>query len=224
MKGRAILLLAAALLISAAAFPAVASAQHYYAVAQSISAPQNEGTECKMLVRDGTCSDWAAGGFIAQVLWEGTDNYANGQSWVELGYTRGWELQNILTFYWADQRPGSYYYEHQITSVTPHVGARYTLAIEYRGSNSWHVFINNSDKGTSSPNPPYSRFMETGMENTNGLNRMGSSSSPCDENGLIWQGTNGSWSMLWPSTTTLYSDFGFVVWWHAQDSDVMNYH
>lgn len=162
-----------------------------YGAAQDLSAPENYGVQSYIFVKDGSAYDYAAGGHINASLWEGTNNSTSLSTWVEIGYSRGWNGSNILTWYWADDRPSYGFFEHRITTPSISAGTWHHLKILYSGNNTWTVFIDgsqpNNGGGVSSPNPPDSNSFEAGLESTSECSDLGSSSSPEISDNLQWR-------------------------------------
>ncbi len=203
------------------------------------SAPQNQAVYTKMGVSNGAVTDSSQGGFIAQVMWEATNNQNDASiNWVEAGYTYGWNAQNILTYYFADGRPcgswgcnkGSYdYHEHKITSITPSVGSTMPIELVYAGGNSWDVLFNgniqtasNANGSISTNNPPYSRGMACGIENTNANNYLiGSSCGGLTYWDLLGNAHNWGGSNPSSGTSATFENYcGGNVYWLNAGSDL----
>ncbi|MHB1421297.1 MAG: hypothetical protein ACYCX4_17245 [Bacillota bacterium] len=117
-----------------------------------------------------TTYDYASGGFTGQVLWVSTQDNDPGYTWVEVGYTQGWQGQNITTLYWAEATPS--YAEHKITSISVgSVGALHRYQIQYTSYNTWTAYVDYTSVGTSSQ-APGSTTVDTGGEITNSYNNL----------------------------------------------------
>jgi hypothetical protein len=144
----------------------------------------------------------SSGNHINQTLWVGTDGATDLQYWVELGYDKGLvDCSTDLNFYWADNRPnGGSYHQHLITQFTPAVGTTYGLMIDYVGSSTWNVVINETRVAQSTSNPGDSYSMETGAETTTTANYL-----PNGDSDNMSNRVNGNWTNQWGSGTTLAS-------------------
>lgn len=214
----------------------------WYEKVRWYNAPWNQAVYTSVDVANGQVTNYAQGGFIAQVMWEATNNQGDpGINWVEAGYTYGFSNQNVLTYYFADGRPcGSWgcsslvfdYHEHRVTSVTPSTGGAMPIQITYVGGNSWDVLFNGQiqtatgSSGTvSTNNPPYSGGMACGIENSgnNGANNFLIGSS-C--NGLKYWDLSGNphnWGGTNPSsgTSAVVENYcGGSAYWLSAGSDL----
>jgi hypothetical protein len=141
----------------------------------------------------------------------GTDNSTQLQYWVEAGYTYGWNDSDILTHYWADNRPYYGYYDHQITAITPSIGSWVEVKISYagvvNGTYEWDVYRNGTRYGISEDNPPYSESMVTGLETTSPNSTLADAYS----NSLQYN-YNGTWISDWGGATLQCNDLAEVQW------------
>jgi len=103
--------------------PVAAACVKNWAVAKYDNPDNSDGGRMTWRVRTLSATDWAAGGFAAQVLWAGTNNVDELARWVEVGVTHGWQGQNLFTYYSAHGNLATGEYgEARITAVTPVVG------------------------------------------------------------------------------------------------------
>jgi len=199
---------------SATVLAAACSPGHCYAVAEWDNTPTNEGSYVYL---DTSCLNGPNNStdFADEELWEGTDNSTFGAFWVEEGLSYG-EINGSPKggpfWFWADNRPnGGGYHEHYVASRS--LNTSYLADIGYQGNNQWFVYSNvGGTVGTSTSNPPYSKFTETGEEFTNtSYNIYGYSSdlswydtSGGNHNGWDYGGNN---SYVWNTGSPAYS------WW-----------
>jgi hypothetical protein len=115
----------------------------WYGAAWRQNGPVVNGSHAVMYLSGKGADDWASGGFIANVLWNGVDNSCCFEWWIEAGDTKGWEGQNLRTYYWArNVNVGTPYAEHQVTSITPNVGSYMPVQLQYIGSATWAAYFN----------------------------------------------------------------------------------
>ncbi|MGH2409324.1 MAG: hypothetical protein ACRDGS_03035 [Chloroflexota bacterium] len=189
-----------------------ASGPRWYGVAAWYNATTNIGSHVDMYVSQGSCVDWASGGFIAQVLWQGTDSNSGLNDWVEEGQSYGFDGKNISTFYWADNRPGIGYREHEITDIRPSVGSTYDVEIYWYTTN-WIITLNSSVEGDSTSNPLYGKALETGLESTSP-----NSSMPYASSFRLSYRTSGSgWVTGWGNGTGIIQNSPAFAYWNLQN-------
>lgn len=181
----------------------------------------NVAAKATLLVHGGSAYDGASGGHINETLWDGTGS-TDMSTWMELGYTHGFEGNTELTWYWADTRPGYSYFEHSL-SHSISVGTRYIVKLEYEGNSTWKGFIAGDDaNAVSYPNASWAGALQAGLESTSQCSNMGSSSSPVEANSLKREQSFG-WIDSWPSSTILYSGGGATVDWTTTYVDSENW-
>jgi hypothetical protein len=73
-----------------------------------------------------TVADWVNGGFVENTLWNVHPDY---EHWSEIGFTRGWQGQNIYAFYVAHFGLGQSYYEWKLGKSPSGHGAIHTYSI-----------------------------------------------------------------------------------------------
>jgi hypothetical protein len=112
---------------------------------------------------NGTGSD-----FITAEYWVGTNNDPNGQTWIEQGMAYGNPVGAQHYWYWADERPGHPYAEHDQLGLSANTNTDYQSSIHYIGNNQWNVLRGGNTEGMSVANPPNSNFLQAGVEMTNG--------------------------------------------------------
>ena len=103
-------------------------------------------------------------------VWEGTNNSTTLANWIWVGYTN--TFNNAPQYMWADLRPNSGVYFHPV-SGGPAIGTSHAYETQYLGNNEWGVYIDFSQVGTSTSNPPgsYSAFAgsnDPGLDGTHG--------------------------------------------------------
>lgn len=139
--------------------------------------------------------------FIAQVLWEGTDNWTgyNTYAWVEAGYTDGWwdgtgDWNGSRVWYWAHWRIDGYYYDNEFENVPCEAGTWHWLKIKYEGDWEWWFSLDGDRRAIAEGHAPNSRFIATGIESTSTANTMGTQASPA-KSWLIayWRGQEQQW-------------------------------
>jgi hypothetical protein len=144
--------------------------------------------------------------FADEELWEGTANSGSGSYWVETGLSYG-EINGAPKggpfWFWADNRPnGGGYHEHYVGARS--LNTSYLAQIGYEGGNKWFVYTSpGGTVGTSTYNPPYSNFMETGTEITSSSYNVSGVSSD-----MSWFDTGGVGHANWQSGSnysSLYS-------------------
>ena len=215
---------------------------HQYALAQKTSGSQWDGVRTYMEVRNGeiSSSDAAAGYFIENTLWVYTDG-TTGSEWVEAGYTRGWNSQDIMTGYWASQRwsesQGRYVYdEHKAVNCTWTGGDWHWFKIMHhngttQGDCDWRVFIDGdpvvSGDGvsiTTSHKYSWSQMMDVGLEAIASSGKLGASSNWCRLYNLgATTDEQASWSDF--NNPTLYLDQGYNMdrGWQSYPTDFKDY-
>jgi hypothetical protein len=187
------------------------AASRSYGVTAWYSSPQSIGADvAKMLVVSGNVTDYASGGFTAQVLWQGTNNDGGLNTWIEEGYTYGWDKHNILTWYWAQNRPnGGGYSETQITDQTPHVGQNNDVEIVWALPN-WDIDLNGvfeySVQGMV--NPCCGKAMETGAELTSTSSQL----SDAHSYGLAYHDPVIGWVAEWTGANNWVTGGGYAYW------------
>lgn len=103
--------------------------------------------------------------FVTEEQWLTTAENTVGNYWVELGMAYGAPQGSSRYFFWADQRPGGGYHEHDL-SISANFHQDYGDEIEYAGNNSWTVSRDGTVLGTSTHNIGPSYSANTGEELT----------------------------------------------------------
>lgn len=200
-----------ALAVAAATVTAAhsASASHYYAVhAAGVfdgSADDGDFTAIWTSILHATCNIFQHD-FTNHEMWyglDGGDNY-----WIELGFKDGSNssggCEDGTNFFWADNRNGGGYNEHNTSWVVPW-NSWQSLQISAAGSCTWNVMWTDPSSGnftitgTSTSNCPGSgRTLIAGIESTNpgAGSAQGWLSDWWEENG------SGGWSQGWPNDFT----------------------
>jgi hypothetical protein len=171
----------------------------FHGVAIWVNAPPHNGVWAKVLVQPATTYDNGIGGWVSQVLWEATNNGSNlhtSNSWVEVGWRKGWLGANQLVWYWADQRPGLGYYQHFLGGAPgyyPVVGHTYDVILVSNAPNTWTIYIDGVlTNARSYPNPGPARSAAVGLEFSNTCSQL----EPTSSSSLIYRDTQ--WRSPWP--------------------------
>jgi hypothetical protein len=183
-----------ALVSSAVASPP----NNYWEVASWLHAPINNGVEGDVSMTSNQIVSNAD--YNRQFVEEGTDNNLAGTYYVRVGLAHGFANQNILTLYWADERPGPSYNEHQLSAGL--WNTKYHLVVDWEGNNSWNIFVGNTHVGTSTSNPGPSVYMATGLDTSDPSN----SGYYAVTNPMQWKNTSNVWSTSGWGAGTLYED------------------
>lgn len=133
-----------------------------YAVGYTTSGGTNwGGGQARWTTQNYFAPDWASGGFVSEVLWVYTrSGFGN---WVEIGYTHGWQGQNLRTLYWAECCP---YAEHRIIKSPGAVGSLHTYTIQQVNNNAYTVYHDFARVADSNNNPPWTFGVDVGLEAT----------------------------------------------------------
>ncbi|HJW74326.1 MAG TPA: hypothetical protein VJ787_01470 [Thermoleophilia bacterium] len=218
MRLRKALLLALAVVLCALALAAPAQATIYsgriYAKGWvSYSGAVWIGARANIEVRNGAISDADAanGGYAAEALWIGPN--MSGTYWVEVGYSRGWGGDNIVTFYWANRNTTSpYYHEHKVWNLNAaaYVGTSPEFKIVRVGSSDdWNVYIDGiyandaGDDHTANTTFTSIDHFDVGLESNCSSGRLGASTDYVNASTLQKKVPSGSWSY-----GPAYSGFG----------------
>lgn len=93
-----------------------------------------------------TTLDWADQGFTLTALWVIT----GANSWVEVGYTQGYEGYNNTLLYYAERFPGGQYYDYALNIDVGAVGAWHDYWLTFNSAQGyWEVRIDNQIMGQS---------------------------------------------------------------------------
>lgn len=145
--------------------------------------------------------------------WEGTNNDADFNTWVEEGIHRGLHYNGScsnqgLQFYWADQRPGLGYAEHY-PGGTVDLGTRYAFKIEYFGgaTDEWDVYRDGTLINDSTSNPCCSLGMQAGAEG----HSVGSSFIEGGEADGFQKEIVGNWSYHWGGAAVFNPEHYFTM-------------
>jgi hypothetical protein len=133
------------------------------------------GGTAKFPERTYTASDWASGGFVLNALW----NEHGGGYWSEVGFTKGWQGQNIYAFYVAYNRPTYGYNEWKLTKTPGGTGTQHTYTIDVSSiSNTvWHLRIDSNSTYFVDMYLQTSYDLLVGGEQTSSSSTMGSTTS-----------------------------------------------
>jgi hypothetical protein len=133
--------------------------------------------------------------FTTEEMWQGTDSDPYGDYWVETGGAYGYPKGDSRYWFWADERPGYGYSEHDLSSPAADLETVYSTLLAYEGSDSWNVYVNGSEVGHSVDNPPYGYYLSAGTEITaaSGARSVG------HDNYLAWYDTSDNLHYGWYS-------------------------
>jgi hypothetical protein len=160
------------------------------------------GARANIEVRSGLISDADAAdyGFVAESLWIGPD--MTGTYWVEVGATRGWQGDNILTFYWVCQNASApYYHEHKVRNLNAanYVGTTPEFKIVHGSGNNWNVLIDgtyaddaNDDHSAATPFSSIDHF-DVGLESNCSSGKMGAATNYVNASGLQRRVSSSTW-------------------------------
>jgi hypothetical protein len=152
--------------------------------------------------------------FLNEELWADTDG-SQGAYWVEDGIHA---LVSGPIWFWADNRPAYGYYEHD-TSFAPLFGYNYLAKVTWAGNNSWNVYRDSTQIGTSTSNPGPSLRGTSGMEirynddtgqaaarNLSYTPLGGSSHLGWTSSAITWTDGTDNWGSLYSYWQTAYYD------------------
>jgi hypothetical protein len=110
-------------------------------------------------------------------MWQGTDSNTNLGYWVELGAAYGNPQGAKRYWYWADNRPGGGYHEHDQVGQPLSLNTTYSLEVVFSSGSTWDV-LGPFPFATSTGSPPHGSALEAGTEITsNGPRSVGHISS-----------------------------------------------
>lgn len=180
----------------------------------SLSATDAEG----LWYYDSYAQEWIfIPGFVSEVIWA----YRNTSSWVEIGYTRGWDSggyeENVLTAYWACVTLNGVYYEHRVVNVdvSPGDDPLFTIKKKPGADNAWlclvdGVYANDADGDHTANSSIGNNFnhYRVGLESDCSSGKLGSTSDhigctlikKTSDGGDTWsQGPGTSYQLTDPS-------------------------
>jgi hypothetical protein len=110
-----------------------------------------KGGRMRWINRTESASDWnvAPGGFAAEVLWVGTDGDQADTTWVEIGWTKGWELTNTYQLYNAHGMLGGDIFDEDAWQAPPPLGTTVTFTVRDYSSVIAHSYIAEATWGGS---------------------------------------------------------------------------
>lgn len=193
--------------LALAAPPAFAN---LYGIGWRNDGPVVNGSHANMYISGKGTADYASGGFIANVLWNGVQGSCCFQYWIEAGDTKGWQGQNIRTFYWARNVAGvaNPYKEHRVTSVVPNVGTYMPVQLSYLGNSTWAAYFNYQiQSGPDGSTYLYNttagaKAVQVGLESTSSANY----SAATTNSQLDYVNSAGSWVGHFPDWSALRAD------------------
>src|SRR5581483_6362621 len=150
--------------------------------------------------------------FATDELWVAD---STGSYWTEEGMAYGAPRTDRYWF-WADQRPGHPYSEHDRPDLPHALDTDYSATIEYAGTDgNWNVYQNDGTPiGTSTSNfSPPSGWLDAGSESTAATQHV-----DAKVKSLLWKGTNDAWNTGWGGLypSTLQSQDGYTTTWITQ--------
>jgi hypothetical protein len=147
-------------------------------------------------VASGDLDPQTAHGFISEKLYIGD---LNSGTWVEVGYSRGWEGYDCLTPYWANMTLAGNYYEHSVVNitVTPGDTPKFRIKKHSGTDNAWDCAIggvaaNDIDGDNTANSTVGNNFnsYEAGMESNCTSGEIGTTSNPVNVTNME-KSTNG---------------------------------
>ena len=142
-----------------AMIPSTARA-NYYSVGDTTTAGAGGGY-AQALIEDMSAPDCASGGHTNQTLWTSTDN---GNGWVEIGWTRGFEGSCNLIYYIAWDNPADGYHEAPISGAATGVYTTFEGQEVYSGE--YDLYMNGVKYGGIVGAQPWTTWVEVGLEQT----------------------------------------------------------
>jgi hypothetical protein len=111
-----------------------------------------KGGRMRWITRTETATDWnvSPGGFAAEVLWVGTDGDQADGTWVEIGWTKGWELTNTYQLYSASGFLGGNVFDEDYFASPPALGTTVTFTVRDYSSVIADSYIAEATWGTQS--------------------------------------------------------------------------
>jgi hypothetical protein len=145
-------------------------------------------------------------------MWQITAKGVSGSNWVETGMTHGVPRTDRWWFT-AHQRPGIPYEEFYIPGGDS-LNTNYAIQIQYRGNNTWNIYRNGVQIGTSASNPGPSANAQAGTEMTKSDAMVNATIKS-----LLYEDTAGKEHSGWVSTgsqASLISDPPATAKWITQ--------
>jgi hypothetical protein len=164
-----------------------------------------------------TCFRSYSGEFVTNEIWAYTGGAKYGEYWVETGEFSQ-DASDTVEWFWADQRPGGGYHEHDGGPSTQ-TFVEYSAALHYHGSNEW--VVERGDVGTvgiSTSNPGPSYGAQAGLEYSDAYER-GRGYAHGMEYALYTQYTN---HLGWPGVYSYQSPTNSVQSYHGSLSGTAN--
>jgi hypothetical protein len=188
---------------------------HCYGIAQWAPAPNNGGakntinTSCLRTPNTSdfiTIEEWVVGG-------------SGGGSWIEEGIAYG-DPRSDRYWYWADNRPGHPYAEHDRPDLPSALNTDYVAMIKQDvpgSSSTWNVSQDGTQIGQSVDNfSTPSNILQAGSETT-----VGGAKTSSDAKALHWYALANGWTASWENNFThaiLITDSGYSASWSSQYS------
>jgi hypothetical protein len=198
-------------LLLATAFPAEACAGRCYGRVRwpNPDAPSNHGAygvlnvDCLKVNN----TDY----FVDDEIWVAS---SGASYWVEEGMAYGAPRTDRYWF-WADNRPGSQYYEHDRPDLAVSLNTDYSVTLQYDGSDgNWGVYRNGTQIATSTSNfSPPSTWLAAGSESTADTQHI-----DARVKSLLWKQTNDAWNADWNGSNppSLQAQDGYTTNWATQ--------
>lgn len=200
-----------ALVLTIPAVPAYAvtctPSNHCYGQVEYFSADAiyglNQGLDVRCL---GPMGAPTSSNFVTEEMWLFTDDSFSSY-WVETGMAYGAPQGSTRYWFWADNRPGGGYHEHDL-SIPITLGTTYDDYITWAGNDSWQVRRGSSVLGVSTANPGPSHAGNAGEELT------ANSGAGSAITHFLFKRTSsgGVWTDSWPGASIWTDDPPYGGW------------
>ncbi len=145
--------------------------------------------------------DWSNGRFALTALW----NQFPDNSWVELGWTHGFQGQDIFAFYFAYQNPSGYYFESKFSKSPSGFGTLHKYYI-YRNTSQtkrWYLNVDDTNTLILDWEKAYSSsWLQTGGEFNDGHSYYSSIASTNFTSLMYYKNPNRGLATSWPNNET----------------------
>lgn len=191
------------------------------------------GAKAQIEVRSGLIgeSDANSGAFVLEAIWVGD---LNASSYVELGYSRGWEGLDINTPYWACYTLGGNYYQHRVVNCFLTLGDySYFKITKVSGTdNLWRCWIEGvpaeDEYGDSTANSSVGNnfdSIDAGLECSCSTGELGTSTDPVTIRYLKKTSDGGGTWSYGPGYAFVIHDLEDCIdgWWVTPGQKLENY-
>jgi hypothetical protein len=198
-------LLAATAALAVAMIPSIALA-NYYSVGETTTSGSWGGGYAQAQIENMTAPDCATGGHTNQTLWAGTDN---GAGWAETGWTRGFEGNCGLFYYWAYYNPAKGYHEYKLSTAT--TGGYHNFEVQEVFVGEYDVYRDGTKYGSVVGAQPWTTWAEAGLEQT------AASGTSVTQTAWDWHEvrTTACCTWNWWPNGSIYNDSGHRYVWTA---------